>query len=788
MSQFSDLAPRGESKPDAEAAPQYTVAVRTLCEFTAKCGDLDLRFTPSTSAQEGIAGHTEVAIKKIAVNKAYQREVALSGRYRHLKVRGRADGFDPVRKRVEEVKTHRGDLARMPDNHRALHWAQAKVYGWLICQEEGFESIDVALVYFNVSTQKETVLSEPFEAHVLGDFFKKLCERFILWADQELAHRGSRTKVTTDLSFPHHAFRSGQRPLAEAVYKANAGARCLMVQAPTGIGKTIGTLFPALKAMAKPLANGGQIDKLLFLTAKTPGRQLALDGLKKLQNASHEKPLRVLELVARDKACEHPEKACHGDSCPLAKGFYDRLAEARDEAALIGLLDKSGLRTIALRHQICPYYLGQEMARWCDVIVGDYNHYFDLNAMLYGLALNEGWRVGILLDEAHNLVDRARQMYTSELRQSNFDRVRATVPIELKKRFQSTSRRWNALVKVQSNDYQVYEQLPEKFIYSLQELNVAIADYLGEHPTELESDLQSFYFDLLHFLKLAELYASHSLFDITLVGPQANLCLRNVVPAHMLRERWSAAHSATIFSATLSPFEYFKEMLGLPENTVALEVPSPFGVDQLQVQLSKNISTRYADRQSSLGSVTALIAKQYLLQPGNYLAFFSSFEYLQSALDYFRIHHPDVPTWQQERSMSETAREGFLARFTENSRGIGFAVLGGAFGEGIDLPGARLIGAFIATLGMPQINPVNEQFRLRIEALLGHGYDYTYMIPGIQKVIQAAGRVIRTSEDRGVLFLMDDRFARAEVARLLPSWWQLNPASRLKDEVVSTPG
>ncbi len=787
MSQGADISLLEGLTPSAQVAPLYTVAVRALCEFTAKCGDLDLRFTPSPSAQEGIAGHTEVAIKKFASHKTYQREVALSGQYRHLTVRGRADGFDPLRRRVEEVKTHRGDLARLPDNHRALHWAQAKVYGWLICQQEGYEAIDVALVYFDIRSQKETVLNEPFEAHALGDFFKELCERFILWADQEVAHRASRTKITSELSFPHQEFRSGQRLLAEAVYKANTGARCLMVQAPTGIGKTVGTLFPALKAMAKPLTSGDRLDKLLFLTAKTPGRQLALDAMQKLQSASPHKPLRVLELVARDKACEHPDKACHGESCPLAKGFYDRLAAAREEAASTGLLDKSGLRTIALRHQICPYYLGQEMARWSDVIVGDYNHYFDLNAMLYGLTLHEGWRVGILLDEAHNLVNRARQMYTAELHQSTFDRLRVTVPKELKKRFLSTSRRWNALVKVQSKDYQVYDQLPEEFIVALQELNIAIADYFGEHPGEPESDLQSFYFDLLHFLKLAELYGPHSLFDISLEGKHAKLCLRNVVPANLLRERWKAAHSATIFSATLSPPEYFKEMLGLPENTVVLEVPSPFGADQLRVQLSKDISTRYADRQGSLGSVAALIAQQYLHQPGNYLAFFSSFDYLQSALDHFQIHYPQVPTWQQERGMNETAREEFLARFTDRSRGIGFAVLGGAFGEGIDLPGARLIGAFIATLGMPQINPVNEQFRFRIEALLGHGYDYTYTIPGIQKVIQAAGRVIRTREDRGVLFLMDDRFARAEVARLLPSWWQINAASRLKDESLPTP-
>jgi DNA excision repair protein ERCC-2 len=658
------------------------------------------------------------------------------------------------------------------------------VYGWLLCQQEGLTRIDVALVYFDIGTQKETMLLEHCEALALRDFFESLCERFILWADQELLHRVARRKTTANLSFPHQDFRSGQRELAEAVYKANVSARCLMAQAPTGIGKTVGTIFPLLKAMSKPLENGDNLDKLFFLTAKTPGRQLAIDAMQKLHSGSSHKPLRVLELVAREKACEHPDKACHGDSCPLAKGFYDRLADAREAAAQFALLDKQSLRTVALRHQICPYYLAQEMTRWCDVIVGDYNHFFDLNAMLYGLTLNEGWRISILLDEAHNLVDRARKMYSAELSQSHFDRIRAVAPKALKKRFQSVSRRWNTLSKVQASHYQVHDHLPEKFMYALQELHIAIGDYFTEQPGELEIDLQNFFFELIHFLKLAELYGSHSIFDISLEGAQANLNLRNVVPASMLRERWAAVHCATLFSATLSPSVYFQEMLGLPDNTVAIEVPSPFSSDQLQVKLSRKISTRYADRLNSLGDLTELMAEQYFSQPGNYLAFFSSFDYLQSALDHFRKMHPMVPTWQQERGMSEAAREEFLARFTDDSLGVGFAVLGGAFGEGIDLPGARLIGAFIATLGMPQINPVNEQFKMRIEALLGHGYDYTYLIPGLQKVIQAAGRVIRTQDDRGVLYLMDDRYAKPEVARLLPSSWgiavrpQFKPSQR----------
>ena len=254
------------------------------------------------------------------------------------------------------------------------------------------------------------------------------------------------------------------------------------------------------------------------------------------------------------------------------------------------------------------------------------------------------------------------------------------------------------------------------------------------------------------------------------------LCLRNVVPAPLLKERWLACHSATLFSATLSPAQYLRDMLGLPDSTAWVDVPSAFSSSQLQVQVVRHISTRFRDRTQSLGSVVAVMADQFMQAPGNYLAFFSSFDYLTQAASALAAQHPHIPLWLQSRRMDEPARDAFLAQFAPHSQGIGFAVLGGAFGEGIDLPGARLIGAFIATLGMPQVNPVNEQIRLRMETCLrngkGNGYDYTYMFPGIQKVVQAAGRVIRTPQDQGVVFLMDDRFARAEVQSLLPAWWQ----------------
>jgi Rad3-related DNA helicase len=747
----------------------YTVAVRALCEFTAKVGDLDLRFTPSPSAQEGMLGHRTVASRRSA---HYQSEVALEGLYQQLTVRGRADGYDPDRNVLEEVKTYRGDLDAQPANHRQLHWAQAKVYGWLMCSKLGLPEIALALVYFDIVSERETVISQVCAADDLEAFFNRQCALFLGWAEQQAQQRLARDAASTALAFPHAAFRLGQRTLAESVYKAVSTGRCLMAQAPTGIGKTIGTVFPMLKAMAPQ-----QLDKLFFLTAKTPGRKLALDAVQIL-HASADLPLHVLELVARDKACEHLDKACHGDSCPLAKGFYDRLPAAREAAAKVRLLDQRNLREVALAHGVCPYYLSQEMARWCDMVVADYNYYFDFGAMLFGLAQLNQWRVAVLVDEAHNLVERARAMYSADLDQFALKTLRDTAPEPLKKPLQRLNREWNALHKEQVTVYQAYASKPDKLLQALALCTSAMGEYFNDHPQALTGELQGFYFEALQFAKVAELFNEQFIFDIAQRDPQAKrrfsrLSLRNVVPAEFIRPRLTAARSSVLFSATLSPRHYYADLLGLPADTAWVDVESPFDAAQLQVHIIDRISTRFVHRQASLAPIVALIAEQFERTPGNYLAFFSSFDYQQQVAQLLAERYPSIPTWHQSRGMAEAERQAFLDQFTQHSRGVGFAVLGGAFGEGIDLPGARLIGAFIATLGLAQLNPVNEQMKLRMGAMFGAGYDYTYLYPGIQKVVQAAGRVIRTQQDQGVVMLIDDRFAEPKVRPLLPRWWSV---------------
>jgi DNA excision repair protein ERCC-2 len=418
------------------------------------------------------------------------------------------------------------------------------------------------------------------------------------------------------------------------------------------------------------------------------------------------------------------------------------------------------------------------LARWCDVVVGDYSYYFDTSAILHALTVQNQWRVAVLVDEAHNLVPRGREMYSATLRMDVLESVIACAPPALASTLRRVQGAWHALHRGETKDYAVHATIPADFLAQLQRTTSAMSDHLATANLQSSEPLLRFHFDALHFSRMAEAFADHSLFDVTRSSAGApergsTLCIRNVNPAAFLAPRFAATTAAALFSATLAPAQFYRRLLGLPESTHHTVVDSPFAGEQLTVRVARRISTRYRDRGASLAPMVALMAEQYRAEPGNYLAFFGSFAYLQAALLEFTTRFPDVPVWEQTRAMRPDERAAFLARFTEAGSGIGFAVLGGVFAEGIDLPGKRLIGAFIATLGLPEVNDVNAEMERRMQSLFDAGYDYTYLYPGLQRVVQAAGRVIRTQTDKGTLHLMDDRYMGARVRALLPPWWRI---------------
>lgn len=760
---------------------RFLIGVRELVEFTARAGDLDLRFGAAPTAQEGLAGHARVAARR---RSDYESEVVLSADEGLLTVRGRADGFDKHLQRLEEIKTYRGRFESIKPNQRSLHWAQAQVYGHLLCQARGLTRIELALVYLNLEDERETVLLRWATAAELEQFHRRLCGLFVSWAQQELAHQARRSQALQTLSFPLAPLRPGQRDLAEAVWRCLRKGRSLMVQAPTGIGKTLGTLFPSLKAMAAPPSSPKALDKLFYLAAKGSGRDLALRALSSLSAARGPQPLRVLELMAREKACEHPDKACYGQSCLLARGFYDKLPRARAAAVQAGWLDATSLRQIALEHELCPYHLGRDLINWADVVVGDYNHWFDTHGVLYAISLARSWQVAVLVDEAHNLIERGRQMYSVTLSESTLKLARGVAPPDLKRPLSRLQRHWREL-RTNTADYRVLDELPLPLRLALHNASARIAAWQAQHPELAPGPLHQFGFDLMRFLHYADQASLHSLIDVSVGHPgtrQASACLsvRNVLPAPFLKERWNAARASVLFSATLAPTHHYRHMLGWPDDGLELDLPVPFHSEQLQVRVAAKVSTRWADRPQSLPALVHIMAAQWRSRPGKYLAFFSSFDYLGQVSAALQTHYPQVPQWRQETRMHEDRQQAFIERFRSGAAGIGFAVLGGSFAEGIDLPGEQLIGAFIATLGLPQINPVQEELRKRTHQLLGQGYEHTYLYPGLRKVVQAAGRVIRSPSDRGVVWLMDERYAQARVRALLPNWWPV--------ELIADPG
>lgn len=739
----------------------YSVSVKALCSFTAKRGDLDMRFTPAPSALEGMQGHRIVASRRGA---GYRAEVSLQSEQGSLRVRGRADGYDASARRIDECKTFRGEFSRIPGNRHSLHWAQVQTYGAQLCRSERLDAVELALVYFDIDNQEETVLTERFTADRLEALFSERCERFAEWARYEIERIEARNVSLRAMQFPFE-FHKGQRQLADAVYRATASAACLLAQAPTGVGKTLGTLFPMLKALGE-----SRLDKLFYLTAKGTGRALALDGVRKLQEAGAK--LRVLDLVARDKACANPGRQCNAESCPLAKGFYDRLDGARAAARELAVMDQSAIRRVALAHQVCPYYLSQEMVRWSDVVVADYNHYFDYGGLLHTMTLEDDWRVGVLVDEAHNLIDRGRDMYSITISVDECAAALAVAPTFVKAEIGALMRAMDDFVHAQEHAYAAYDELPRLLVRTIKTVSVRLGELATRQGDGLAPQLLEFYFATLQFGRLAENFAEHSLFDLQQAGDDISISIRSVIPGAYLRQKFADAECAVLFSATLSPAAFYRDVLGLPKETVFLDAPSPFASSQLEVHVASHISTKYKNRIATLEAIVALMNQQYRRAPGNYMFFASSFEYLAQVWAMFTLKHRDVRCWAQQRVMNDKARAQFIAEF-DKPTGIGFAVLGGAFAEGIDLIGDRLIGAFIATIGLPQRNPINDAMSERMETVFGSGFNYVYLYPGLRKVVQAAGRVIRSRSDVGSVHLIDERYGSDEVIDLLPSWWAI---------------
>ncbi len=753
---------------------EISVAVRDLARFCFRSGDIDHRFTPSPSAVEGIAGHQALYRRRDpGYRPEYPVALDLARDGVSLRLRGRADGYHPQQGLLEEIKTCRCDFQAIPAAVSRLHLAQATLYAALICREEAREGLTVRLTWYNVDSGEEQPQERWLGAEELAGFLAGAMDRFARWLALLAARRERRDHSLAELSFPLGSFRPGQRDMAELVYKCIDQGGRLMLEAPTGIGKTAAVMYPALKALA-----ADKHDRVVFLTAKTVGRRAAEDALARFVAAGYGGS--ALTLSAKERVCFSPGKACHGDDCPFARGYYDRLEQALEAALAEPALRREDIEALARRFEICPYQLGLDLLPWVDIVIADVHYAFSLTPTLGGLALRDGGRWSLLLDEAHNLPGRARGMYSASLAKADLMAARRGLPRALARPLERLNRQLLALQKEHWEEPQrdSRREVPAALQGALQGLVADLGEQLAAQPALFQQhpSLGEFYFSVLQFQRVLDQWGEEFRFELDRGrGPQGlRLALNCLDPARLLADRGAAFHSLTAFSATLSPALWMRQSLGLPEDTVCRRLDSPFAPEQLCVHIADRVDTRFRQRSHSLPDLAALLADWLGSNRDNVIVYFPSYRYLEDTLDLLR-GRPDLSfrrCWVQARDQDDAGRQELLTLLARERGVAAFCILGGVFGEGIDLPGEQLASVAIVGVGLPQVNRDTEQLRQWYQQRYGAGFEYAYLYPGMQKVDQALGRVIRTPEDRGRALLIDSRYADRAYRQLLPRWWR----------------
>ena len=809
--------------------PAIRLPIRELVEFLLRTGSIDSRFTGFDRANEGARIHRKL---QKAAGEGYAAEVPLAAQRTvegiEFTLEGRADGIfaeEDGTTVIDEIKTTAVPTESITENMNPCHWAQGMVYGAIYAQQQALEKIDVRLTYYQIDTDEIIRYTRHFTAAELEAFLLDLLRQYLPWARRQLDWVDARGQSLQALSFPFPAYRPGQRALAGEIYRActagkteRKGGTRLFCQAPTGIGKTMSALFPALKAMG-----AGKGEKVFYLTARNTTQAAAEDALARLRAAEPGLALRSVTLSAKEKVCLHPDAeghpACLPELCPYANGYYERVKDAL--SALLdggGSFDRAALAHAAQQHTVCPFELGLDLSEWCDVVIGDYNYLFDPTVHLRRFFDAAGEYI-FLIDEAHNLPDRARSMYSARFCKSSLTEAKRAVGkgksslktaltradkmfLEARRAVAKLAPRRSAAVQetapeetqqtslldttpetpafvlpepLLAQEGTVFlKELPKDLLRPLLSLQAPLQDWLETNPeAEAHAQLLDLYFAVQDITRAAERYDEHFVTQLTARGSELEWELLCLDPAPFVDASLAAGRAAALFSATLTPPGYYRSVLGCADaRAVALE--SPFPPEHLGLYCLPGISTRYRDRETSVTAVSDALAALARAKTGNYLAFFPSYAYLRQVHKDFAARYPDIDTLVQESGLDDAARAAFLERFVPapGKTLLGFGVLGGIFGEGIDLTGDRLIGCAIVGVGLPQVNPRQEILRRYYDEAGGTGFDYAYRFPGMNKVLQAAGRVIRTQTDKGVVLLLDDRFARPEYTRLFPRHWR----------------
>ncbi len=757
---------------------QVNLSVRQLVEFILRSGDIDSRYVEKDRMYEGAKAHRRIQKENSKAFSDYESEVALSAEIADGEIsytlEGRADGIyrDGAVTVVDEIKTTVLSLEMIEEDFNETHWAQAKCYAYLYASQNGLDEMAVQMTYFNLDTQEIKRFQRRFFFSELQSFLFELLQKYSVWARFTLRWKALRDQSIQELQFPFAQYREGQRRLAVGTYRTISRKGKLFVQAPTGIGKTISTVFPAVKAMGE-----GKTSKIFYLTAKTVTRQVAEEAVNRMRSGNLR--LKTLTLTAKEKICFCEKPVCRPGSCEYAQGHYDRINDAILDALNDGdEFTRNTVEAFARKHRVCPFELSLDLSLWVDCVVCDYNYVFDPRAYLRRFFAENDGDYAFLIDEAHNLVDRSREMFSSELHQAHFRNVKKGY----KGRSKALDRILNKLNRFMLNtrktcgerEHLVSTGIPEELPELLTKY-VSVCEALLKENRELgeDNDFLALYFEVLHFIQISDLYDERYVTLSEARQSEVVVKLFCLDPSYLLSEALKRGGSAILFSATLTPLEYYRELLGGGEDNWMMTLSSPFNQHNLCLLAADYVSTKLRDRERSIPSITELIYTAVTERTGNYIVYFPSYQYMHSVLEAFRLEYPQLGAVEQQTDMTEEMREAFIASFQEDPTRtfVAFCVLGGVFSEGIDLKGSRLIGTVIVSVGLPQLSVQQNLIRDYFDRKNSMGYDYAYLYPGMNKVLQAAGRVIRSETDRGTVLLIDERFSHEAYKRIYPGHW-----------------
>lgn len=773
---------------------EIRISVRNLVEFILRSGDLTSSKTKADSEamQMGSRMHRRIQ-KRMGDN--YNAEVPLSitvqvsfdGMDFSLTIEGRADGIiynDKAKEDnlflmpeegqeapeviIDEIKGVYRDLSHISEPV-GVHRAQAMCYAYIYAVKFNHKKIGIRMTYCNLETEQLKYFEEVFGINQLSEWFNRLVNEYIKWAAWQLKWIEKRNLQIKALDFPFD-YRPGQKELAAGVYKTILRRKKLFIEAPTGVGKTISTVFPSVKAMGE-----GLLEKIFYLTAKTIARTVAEDTFKLLGEKGAR--LKVISLTAKEKLCVLDKPACNPDDCPRAKGHYDRVNDAVfDLLTSEDDISRELIEEYAAKYCVCPYEMSLDVSLWTDVIICDYNYVFDpVVALKRYFSAEKANEYVFLVDEAHNLVDRGREMYSAVLYKDDFLQVKRFIKESRPKLARLIDKCNNDLLKLKRNcdDFEVLENVDDFYMHLLSlmsEFDLLLQEGIN---SEGEDEILKLYLDIRHFISMYEIRDDNYTIFTDYEEESFRLKLQCMDPSKNLQNCMEKGRSTILFSATLLPVHYYMEQLGgkIGED-YAVYAPSSFPAENRLIMIANDVSTRYSRRnEREYQKICSYIEEFTEARVGNYMVFFPSYQLLQAVASVSAGRLDGLVI--QSSNMTEEEREKFLEQFVDEpaSSRIGFCVMGGIFSEGIDLKSDRLIGAVIVGTGLPMVCNERELFRGYYDEKCNAGFEYSYLYPGINKVLQSGGRVIRTKDDKGAILLLDDRFTQQQYYSLLPREW-----------------